>query len=91
MDAKIISNDNFKDHTIHNTDFSNHLIDNTINYINKNGKFTFKEEYQFTRCIQYNDKNIFIPAKNGFARNGFARNGFASNGFACKGFIVIDR
>lgn len=64
--CKIITNDNFKDHTIENNDFRNFIFDDLIKYTNKNDTITFEEELTYTRCIQVIDDIIYIPTINGF-------------------------
>jgi hypothetical protein len=64
MNAKIISNDKFKDHANNNNNFLCHIIDNTINYTNINGKISFSKDIKYTHCIQVINNNIYIPTKN---------------------------
>ncbi len=62
----IVTNDNFKDHTIDENSFRSHLMDSLIKYKNNKGNFTFDEVRPFTRCIQVVDGNTFIPGIEGF-------------------------
>ena len=64
--AKIITNDNFKDHTINNNDFRNYLIDNLIKYTHVHNEIIFNKELSYSNCIQIINDNIYIPCNNGF-------------------------
>jgi len=64
--VNIITNDNFKDHTIDNNYLRFHINDILIKYTNDNGKFTFKPICKYTECIQVIDDCVYIPSKNGF-------------------------
>ena len=64
--VNIITNDNFKDHTINNNYLRFHINDILIKYTNENGKFTFNPICKYTECIQVIDDCIYIPSKNGF-------------------------
>jgi hypothetical protein len=66
--SKIISNDNYKDHTIDNYYFRNYLNDDLIKYSNKEGFFVFEEEINYSHCIQIIDDKIYIPGKKGFIK-----------------------
>ena len=64
--VNIISNDTYKDHTIHNNALRNHLRDISIKYINNKGIITFDTVRNYTRCVQVHGDKVFIPAINGF-------------------------
>lgn len=65
--VNIITNDNFKDHTIDDDYLRYHINDILIKYTNNNGKFTFKPICKYTECIQVIDDCVYIPSsKNGF-------------------------
>ena len=65
--VNIITNDNFKDHTIDDNYLRFHINDILIKYTNDNGKFTFKPICKYTECIQVIDDCVYIPSsKNGF-------------------------
>lgn len=65
--VNIITNDNFKDHTIDNNYLRFHINDILIKYTNENGKFTFNPICEYTKCIQVIDDCVYIPSsKNGF-------------------------
>ena len=64
--CKIITNDNFKDHTIENNDFRNFIFDDLIKYTNKNNIISFDEELTYNRCIQVIEDKIYIPTNIGF-------------------------
>ena len=65
--VNIITNDNFKDHTIDDNYLRFHINDILIKYTNDNGKFTFKPICKYTDCIQVIDDCVYIPSsKNGF-------------------------
>ena len=65
--VNIITNDNFKDHTIDDDYLRFHINDILIKYTNNNGKFTFKPICKYTECIQVIDDCVYIPSsKNGF-------------------------
>jgi len=66
--CKIITNDNYKDHTIDNNDFRNFISNDLIKYTNNLGIFEFEEEINYTYCIQIINDKIYIPANNGFIR-----------------------
>ena len=64
--CKIITNDNFKDHTVENNDFRNFIFDDLIKYNNKNDTIIFEEELSYSRCIQIINDKIYIPTENNF-------------------------
>lgn len=65
--VNIITNDNFKDHTINDNYLRCHINDILIKYVNENGVFTFKPISKYTECIQVIDDCVYIPSsKNGF-------------------------
>jgi hypothetical protein len=66
--SKIITNDNYKDHTIENNDLRNFISDDLIKYSNNSGIFIFEEEIKYTQCIQVINDDIYIPANNGFIK-----------------------
>jgi len=66
--CKIITNDNYKDHTIDNNDFRNFISNDLIKYTNNLGIFEFEEEINYTYCILIINYKIYIPANNGFIR-----------------------
>ena len=59
--CKIISNDNYKDHTIDNTEMRNFIFDDLVKFKNINGNFTFEKELEYSRCIQVIEENVYIP------------------------------
>ena len=65
--VNIITNDNFKDHTINDNYLRCHINDILIKYVNEDGVFTFKPICKYTECIQVIDDCVYIPSsKNGF-------------------------
>lgn len=64
--ANVITNDNFKDHTINEDSLRSYLIDSLIKYKNNKGDITFDELRPYTRCIQVVDGITFIPGIEGF-------------------------
>ena len=66
--SKIITNDNYKDHTIENNDLRNFISNDLIKYTNNSGTFEFQEELNYTPCIQVINDKIYIPANNGFIK-----------------------
>ena len=64
--VNIITNDNFKDHTIDNNYLRFRINDILIKYTNDNGKFTFNPICEYTECIQVIYDYVYIPSKNGF-------------------------
>jgi len=66
--SKIISNDNYKDHTIENNDLRNFISNDLIKYSNDSGNFIFQDEINYTQCIQVINDNIYVPANNGFIK-----------------------
>ena len=64
--CKIITNDNYKDHTINNNHLRNFIFDDLIKFCNKDGIFIFKDEIDYSQCIQVINDKIYIPAVNGF-------------------------
>lgn len=64
--VNIITNDNYKDHTIDETLFRSHLLDDLIKYENIKGKIKFNEILNYSRCIQVIDDITYIPGNNSF-------------------------
>ena len=64
--VNIITNDNFRDHTIDEHIFRAHLFDSLIKYKNNKGDITFDELRPYTRCVQVVDGITFIPGTEGF-------------------------
>jgi len=72
--AHIITNDQYGDHTDkyksykknESTDLRNYVMDSIINYTNDKGNITLNEYKTYSKCIQHNDKSIYIPTKDGF-------------------------
>jgi hypothetical protein len=72
--AHIITNDQYGDHTDkyksnkknESTDLRNYVMDSIINYTNDKGNITLNEYYTYSKCIQHNDKSVYIPTKDGF-------------------------
>lgn len=66
--CKIITNDNYKDHTIDNNDLRNFISNDLVKYTNNSGIFEFQKEIEYTPCIQVINDKIYIPANNGFIK-----------------------
>jgi hypothetical protein len=72
--AHIITNDQYGDHTDkyksnkknESTDLRNYVMDSIINYTNDKGNITLNEYYTYSKCIQHNDKSVYITTKDGF-------------------------
>ena len=72
--ANIITNDQYGDHTDkyksnkknESTDLRNYIMDSIINYTNDKGNITLNEPKTYSKCIQINDKSVYIPTKDGF-------------------------
>jgi hypothetical protein len=64
--VNIITNDNYKDHTIDENIFRVQLLDNLIKYENNKGKIKFNDIRSYSRCIQVIDDITFIPGNNSF-------------------------
>jgi len=64
--SSIITNDNYKDHTIEDNELRNFILDNVIKYTNKNGVFTFEDKLNYTRNIQIIDNRVYVPGSIGF-------------------------
>jgi len=63
--CKIITNDKYSDHTFENNDFRFYVMDDIINYTNKNGNIIFNEVKPYSNCIQIINSDIYIPTING--------------------------
>ena len=64
--VNIVTNDNYKDHTIDENIFRVQLLDNLIKYENNKGKIKFNDIRSYSRCIQVIDDITFIPGNNSF-------------------------
>jgi hypothetical protein len=72
--ANIITNDQYGDHTDkyksnkknEATDLRNYVMDSIINYTNNKGNITLNAYKTYSKCIQHNDKSVYIPTKDGF-------------------------
>jgi hypothetical protein len=64
--VNIVTNDNYKDHTIDESLFRSYLLDNLIKYENIKGKIKYNETRNYSRCIQVIDDVTYIPGNNSF-------------------------
>lgn len=66
----IISNDNYKDHTIEDNHLRNFIADDVIKFTNENGIFTFESKLNYSRNIQIIDDRVYVPGQIGFVDFG---------------------
>lgn len=64
--VNIITNDNFKDHTIDDITFRNYINDSLIKYENNKGNIIFDKILPYSKCIQVVNNITYIPCTNGF-------------------------